>query len=219
MAIYLEDRAEGPKNPRKALLLALLLGPIGMFYATVTWASIMLFMNLIFGVITYGLAILILWPIGANIAYNAVRERNRELLQENNSSPNSFLQIGKAKSLRGMKLISKAISPIDASKNTILSAQPNLKSASGTPVRPLSVWLYRVIIKKGVLGTLRRAQFSRNSVTRVSVREKPTRSSVTYSNKHDMIESRLTRLKEFHEKGLIDKTEYGEKKRAILGEL
>ncbi len=204
MAIYLEDRAEQPKNPRKALLLALLLGPIGMFYATVTWASIMLFMNLIFGVITYGLAILILWPIGANIAYNVVRERNRELLQEKNSSPNGVFQIGKARSLAGIKLISKGASPLDASKNTILPAQPNLKSAAGTLILPLSVWLYRVIIKKGVLGTLRRAQFSGNSVTRVSVREKPTRSSVTYSNKHDMIESRLTRLKEFHEKGLID---------------
>jgi hypothetical protein len=218
MAIYLEDRAERPKNPRKALLLALLLGPIGMFYATVTWASIMLFMNLIFGVITYGLAILILWPIGANIAYNAVRERNRELLQERNSSPNSFLQIGKAKSLRGMKLISKGASSLDASQNTILPAQPNRKSAAGALILTLSASLYRVIIKKGVLGTLRRTRYQEGFSTHSHLGVLDSSGGQRKDN-DDLIESRLTRLKALREKGLIDQTEYGEKKKAILYEL
>ncbi len=109
MAIYMEEEREHPKNPRKALLLALLLGPIGMFYATVTWATVMLFMNLIFGVITYGLAILILWPIGANIAYNAVIERNRKLLQEKNRSSRGLLSPGRAKALLGIGRSSKPV--------------------------------------------------------------------------------------------------------------
>ena len=64
MVHYQEDYEQCPKNAKTALLLALLLGPIGMFYATVTWAAIMLFMNVVFGALTYGIAIIILWPVG-----------------------------------------------------------------------------------------------------------------------------------------------------------
>ncbi|MFH0959559.1 MAG: SHOCT domain-containing protein [Pseudomonadota bacterium] len=218
MAIYMEDRAERPKSPRKALVLALLLGPIGMFYATVTWASIMLFMNLVFGVITYGLAILILWPIGANIAYNAVCARNREMLQEKHFPPNGVLQIGKAKSLPGMKLISKGISPVDTSKNTILPAQPNKKSALAPMIRPVSVWLYRIVIKKGILGTLRRTRYQESFSTRSHVGVLNSSWGQREDN-NDLIESRLTRLKALREKGLIEESEFSQKKRVILEEL
>ena len=78
MVHYHEDYKQSPKNAKTALLLALLLGPIGMFYATVTWAAIMLFMSVVFGALTYGIAIIILWPVGARIAYRTVRARNQE---------------------------------------------------------------------------------------------------------------------------------------------
>ncbi len=77
MATFYQDQIrQRVKNPQNAFLLSLLLGPVGMFYATVTWAAIMLFMNIALGLVTYGLAIVILWPIGARIAYKAVSSRN-----------------------------------------------------------------------------------------------------------------------------------------------
>ena len=90
MAVHQERYQERARSPRTAVLLALILGPIGMFYATVTWAAIMLFMNIVFGLITYGLAILILWPVGARIAYKAVCARNQKLLRQRNDHTQPF---------------------------------------------------------------------------------------------------------------------------------
>lgn len=64
------------RNARLALFLAIMLGPFGMFYATVTGAVIMLVINVVLGFITYGLALIVLWPLGAKIAYLSVRENN-----------------------------------------------------------------------------------------------------------------------------------------------
>ncbi len=90
MAVHQERYQERARSPRTAVLLALILGPIGMFYATVTWAAIMLFMNIVFGLFTYGLAILILWPVGARIAYKAFATRNQKLLRQRNDQTQPF---------------------------------------------------------------------------------------------------------------------------------
>jgi hypothetical protein len=215
MAIYMEEEREHPKNPRKALLLALLLGPIGMFYATVTWATVMLFMNLIFGVITYGLAILILWPIGANIAYNAVIERNRKLLQEKNCSSRGLLSPARAKSLIGIGRSSKPIQSDDW-RPVSGSSSPTLeKRASAGLIWPMAAWFFRTI----GTGTLRTIQLKGNSSACATAGGKPKLAHKLTANNNDVIESRLSRLKSLREKDLIDEAEYGEKKKAILDEL
>lgn len=74
------------RNTRLALFLAIMLGPIGIFYATVTGAAIMLVINVVLGVLTYGLAVIVLWPLGVKIAQMSVRKNN--LIYEQKKSGN-----------------------------------------------------------------------------------------------------------------------------------
>ncbi len=64
------------KNAQFALFLALMLGPFGMFYVTVTGAVVMLVINVALGILTYGLAVIVLWPLGARIAYISAKRNN-----------------------------------------------------------------------------------------------------------------------------------------------
>lgn len=89
------------KSPSLALLLALTLGPIGMFYATITGAVIMLVVNIVFGILTYGLAIIVLWPLGARIAYMVVRNKNRLLERR----PSIFLEARSNRMISKLRLI------------------------------------------------------------------------------------------------------------------
>jgi len=54
-------------QPRKsvivALLLTLLFGPLGMLYSTVTGGIVMLVLTFILTPLTYGMSLLLTWPI------------------------------------------------------------------------------------------------------------------------------------------------------------
>jgi hypothetical protein len=52
-----------PKSVGAAILLAILFGPLGMLYSTVSGALIMLVVSLILGIATAGISVLITWPI------------------------------------------------------------------------------------------------------------------------------------------------------------
>lgn len=62
-----------------ALLLALLFGPLGMFYATILGAIVMIVLNMITLPLTAGLAGLVTWPIGLIWTGVAVKLRNDAL--------------------------------------------------------------------------------------------------------------------------------------------
>lgn len=126
------------KNPSLALFLALFLGPLGMFYVTITGAVIMLVINIVLGALTYGLALLVLWPLGAKIAYLSAKRYN--LLTDQNEH-------------RTFRLISRRAVPLLQSQE---------------------------------------------------------------SEKRDELESKLMRLKNFREKGLITERDFEEKKRDLL---
>jgi hypothetical protein len=69
-----------PKSMGAAIALALFFGPLGMFYSTILGAIIMIFVNLIVGLLTFGLGLLITVPIGAIWAAIATGMYNRKLI-------------------------------------------------------------------------------------------------------------------------------------------
>lgn len=66
-------RVETGKTP-VAILLAFFFGPLGMLYVTVPGAIIMFFVSLIVAVLTFGLGLLITWPIC--IVWAAIAAKN-----------------------------------------------------------------------------------------------------------------------------------------------
>ncbi len=67
------------KSVGLALLLTFLFGPLGLLYATVSGALIMLFISLIVAFITFGFGILITWPICMIWAAIAVNNQNNRM--------------------------------------------------------------------------------------------------------------------------------------------
>jgi len=66
------------KNVGLAIVLAVFFGPLGMLYSTVVGGVIMIFVNLIVGILTLGLGLLITWPIciiWAGIAANSYNKK------------------------------------------------------------------------------------------------------------------------------------------------
>lgn len=55
--------AISPKSVGIAILLTVLLGPLGMLYSTVGGAVIMLIISVLLGIFTFGLSLFITWPI------------------------------------------------------------------------------------------------------------------------------------------------------------
>jgi hypothetical protein len=57
-----------------ALLLTLLFGPLGMLYSTVTGGLVMIVVTIVVGMFTFGIGLILLWPIyliwGAMAAHN-----------------------------------------------------------------------------------------------------------------------------------------------------
>jgi len=51
------------KSMGVSIILTLLFGPLGMFYSTVLGAIIMSVISLIVGLLTFGLGLLLTWPI------------------------------------------------------------------------------------------------------------------------------------------------------------
>ncbi len=63
-----------------AILLAVFLGPIGLFYASVTGALIMLVITAIIGFVTFGFGLFIPYAICIIWAIIAVNSYNKEIL-------------------------------------------------------------------------------------------------------------------------------------------
>jgi hypothetical protein len=57
-----------------SLLLTLLFGPLGMLYSTVTGGLVMIVVTIVVGMFTFGIGLILLWPIyliwGAMAAHN-----------------------------------------------------------------------------------------------------------------------------------------------------
>jgi hypothetical protein len=225
MAVHQERYQERARNPRTAVLLALILGPIGMFYATVTWAAIMLFFNIVFGLVTYGLAILILWPVGARIAYKAVCTRNQKLLRQRNEQTQPFsLPIGK----HPRKLIDKkpgAVSIDDPARSRSLAPQGGKIYVNGNALIKFGLGLIRKAETKwfpnGFISGFSQAEFTKKLSSFKT--GKPSLLSNSAPNPSDDVfgafELRLVKLKNLRDKGLIDELDFNNKKRAILDEL
>jgi len=225
MVHYQEEYEQRSKNPRTALLLALLLGPIGMFYATVTWAAIMLFMNVVFGMVTYGLAILILWPVGARIAYKAVCTRNQKLLrQKDNHMERISLLVGKHPQ-RLMEQNSGIERADDPTKTPSPDRQENKTYRHGNALIKFGVGLIRTAGRKcfynGLTGNWSKTEF-RKMVSSFSARKPSPLSGCTLKPNEEAFgtfELRLMSLKNLRDKGLIDELEFNNKKKVILDEL
>ena len=62
------------------LLLTFIFGPIGMLYATVWGGFIMMVVNLLIGIPTLGLGLLLTWPIQLIWVAVSIRSYNRKLM-------------------------------------------------------------------------------------------------------------------------------------------
>ena len=63
------------------LLLTFILGPIGMLYGTVWGGFIMLVVNLVIGIPTFGLGLLFTWPIQLIWVALSIRSYNKKLMK------------------------------------------------------------------------------------------------------------------------------------------
>ena len=70
-----------PKSLGIALLLTFIFGPIGMLYATIWGGFIMLLINLVIGIPTFGLGLIFTWPIQLIWVTLAVRSYNKKLMK------------------------------------------------------------------------------------------------------------------------------------------
>ena len=55
---------KSPKSVGIAIALSLFFGPLGMFYSTVLGAIVMIIVNLIVGLLTFGFGLILTIPIG-----------------------------------------------------------------------------------------------------------------------------------------------------------
>jgi len=225
MAIHQERYQERARNPRTAVLLALILGPIGMFYATVTWAAIMLFMNIVFGLFTYGLAILILWPVGARIAYRAVCARNQKLLRQRNELTQPFSVYIEKHSRKLIDKKPRSVRVDDPTKSLFTAPQSGKIYVNRNALITFGANVIRKArterFASGLISGLSKSEFSKK-VARFMTEKPPLLSNHTQNPSDDVFgafELRLMRLKNLRDKGLIDELEFNNKKKAILDEL
>ena len=69
------------KSVGVAIILTVLLGPLGMLYSTI-WGGIMMFViSALVGLVTFGLGLMITWPICIIWAALAAGSHNRRLLE------------------------------------------------------------------------------------------------------------------------------------------
>ena len=64
------------KSVGVALLLTFFFGPLGMLYSTVAGAVVMLFVNIVVGLVTYGFGLFLTWPICMIWAATAASSHN-----------------------------------------------------------------------------------------------------------------------------------------------
>jgi hypothetical protein len=83
MAIPYPDEHPSPPPGRKsvglAVALALLLGPLGLFYASVSGGLFTLFLAIVVGIGTVGLGLIPVWILCVAWAYVAVQQHNEAL--------------------------------------------------------------------------------------------------------------------------------------------
>ncbi len=64
------------------LLLTFLFGPIGMLYATVWGGLLMMVVNLVVGIATFGIGLVITWPIQLIWVVLSIRSYNKKLMKQ-----------------------------------------------------------------------------------------------------------------------------------------
>jgi len=68
------------KSAGVAILLTVLFGPLGMFYSTIPGAFVMLVVTLVLGLVTFGLGLLLTWPICIIWGAMAASSYNKKLV-------------------------------------------------------------------------------------------------------------------------------------------
>ncbi len=63
------------------LLLTFLFGPIGMLYATIWGGLLMMVVNLVVGIATFGMGLFITWPIQLIWVALSIRSFNKKLMK------------------------------------------------------------------------------------------------------------------------------------------
>lgn len=69
------------KSTGVAILLTILFGPIGMFYATIPGAIIMLIIGIAVGFVTGGLGLPVVWIVSIIWGVSAVKSYNRKIIE------------------------------------------------------------------------------------------------------------------------------------------
>lgn len=69
------------KSAGVAILLTILLGPLGMLYSTIGGAIVMTLVALIVGIPTLGLGLLVVWPVCIVWSAMAARGYNRRIMR------------------------------------------------------------------------------------------------------------------------------------------
>ncbi|MFC6591845.1 hypothetical protein ACFP81_07365 [Deinococcus lacus] len=69
----------GEKNLVLGLILTFLFGPLGMLYATIVGALVMLVLGGIVGFLTAGLGLILIWPLQMFWTWSAISSHNRQL--------------------------------------------------------------------------------------------------------------------------------------------
>lgn len=67
------------KSQLTSFILTLLFGPLGLFYSTIAGAIAMIVAAILFGSITLGLALLIIWPLSILLGIFAVMRHNKQV--------------------------------------------------------------------------------------------------------------------------------------------
>ena len=75
--------AQAPKSMGIAILLTVLVGPLGLLYSTVKGGIIMIVVGFVVGFLTLGLGALITWPVAIVWAYIATKKYNEQLYSGN----------------------------------------------------------------------------------------------------------------------------------------
>jgi hypothetical protein len=71
---------QSPKSVGVAIILTFFFGPLGMFYATVKGAIIMMVVSLVVGIFTLGFGLLLTWPACIIWGAMAASAHNKKLL-------------------------------------------------------------------------------------------------------------------------------------------
>lgn len=72
---------KSPKSMGISIALTLFFGPLGMFYSTILGAIVMIIIDIIVGVLTLGLGLLVTWPIQVIWAAIATSMYNKKLMK------------------------------------------------------------------------------------------------------------------------------------------